>query len=500
LILSEAIEKKLLRGNTIVLNQDNKNMKNPFAAGENRALQLDIMSRKDSVGEYGHSYRNSHKHSKKHSHKNGYYGHYYYSQKYFSNSCDGLYFSDSRDCIPPIFWVLPFIPLIPLLFIDFNPEKCTCRGGLLGGTGEGDLCDCFCYCDAKDTELIPVIMDDPPYDVSPDFTSSEDKTCGCVYAKPISNSPTISEASDPSSPTISPFPDSPSSTMSPPQDSSSPTMSPFPDSSSSTMTSLQDSSSPTISPFSDSSSPTMSPLPKSIEVSYSYSTEENTPLNFDTNVDGGKLYTVTSFTQPSHGDLTLNPNDGIFTYTPNGLWTGSDTFIYEMSDNSGIVISATVMITTATANSNPVAVDDTIRIDLNTPVTFDPITNDTDPDMDTVVVTKITNPSPNLGSLTYENGKFTYTPKTNWSGVVSFSYEIEDGNGGKSTAIVTIVVGDATASIDDQFSTILDPSNEIPCNRFSTDANGELFDIDCDDVQATGDASIGIDITLHIPN
>jgi len=64
LILSEAKEKKLLRGNTIVLNQDNKNMKNPFAAGENRALQLDIMSRKDSVGEYGHSYRNSHKHSK----------------------------------------------------------------------------------------------------------------------------------------------------------------------------------------------------------------------------------------------------------------------------------------------------------------------------------------------------------------------------------------------------------------------------------------------------
>jgi VCBS repeat-containing protein len=50
-------------------------------------------------------------------------------------------------------------------------------------------------------------------------------------------------------------------------------------------------------------------------------------------------------TDTTYGDLTLNA-DGSFTYTPNAMWSGVDTFTYRVYDGTGYsnVVSVTIMV------------------------------------------------------------------------------------------------------------------------------------------------------------
>lgn len=83
----------------------------------------------------------------------------------------------------------------------------------------------------------------------------------------------------------------------------------------------------------------------------SYTTSYNQPLNIPANTgvlnnDVGPTLEVTSYTQPPHGVVTLNP-DGSFTYTPNKGYTGQDTFTYTVTDSLGNTATATVTLTVA---------------------------------------------------------------------------------------------------------------------------------------------------------
>ncbi len=57
--------------------------------------------------------------------------------------------------------------------------------------------------------------------------------------------------------------------------------------------------------------------------------------------DTGQQITVTSYTQPSHGTVTVNP-DGSYTYTPTTDYAGADTFTYIITDEFGTTSTATV--------------------------------------------------------------------------------------------------------------------------------------------------------------
>lgn len=76
---------------------------------------------------------------------------------------------------------------------------------------------------------------------------------------------------------------------------------------------------------------------------------DNVITNNDNGVDNdpeGQPITVntTPITGPSNGMVTLLPN-GDFTYTPDQYFIGTDTFIYEISDPTGLTAQATVTIT-----------------------------------------------------------------------------------------------------------------------------------------------------------
>ena len=166
-------------------------------------------------------------------------------------------------------------------------------------------------------------------------------------------------------------------------------------------------------------------------------------LNNDTDVDVDDVLTAAIVGQPQNGTLTLD-TDGSFTYTPNDGFSGQDTFTYQANDGTDDSEVATVTITVAEpVNTPPVANDDSYSVDEEVTLTIDVangvLENDTDVDGDSLTV--VSNTEPNNGTLNIDSdGGLIYTPSVDFSGEDSFEYTISDGNGGTSTATVTIIV------------------------------------------------------------
>ena len=69
------------------------------------------------------------------------------------------------------------------------------------------------------------------------------------------------------------------------------------------------------------------------------------------------------------------------------------------------------------------------------------ISNDFDPDGDSIYVQQATSPAHEASFSIWPDGHFTYTPETDFVGIDSFTYTITDGYGKYATATVTIEVG-----------------------------------------------------------
>ena len=159
-------------------------------------------------------------------------------------------------------------------------------------------------------------------------------------------------------------------------------------------------------------------------------------LSNDSDADGDAL-TVTAVTPPAHGTATIA--GGAIVYTPATPFSGSDTFRYTVNDGRGGMASAMVTITVDPAPDRPPqAVRDVVTTSYGLPVTINVLSNDSDPDGDTLSIVGVTQP-PN-GNVTVNGTTLTYTPNPGFSGVDRFTYTVSDGHGGTSTAIVTITV------------------------------------------------------------
>lgn len=67
--------------------------------------------------------------------------------------------------------------------------------------------------------------------------------------------------------------------------------------------------------------------------------------------DSGQGIFVSSYSQPSHGTVIVNP-DGSYTYTPNAGYTGMDNFTYTITDEFGQTRTATVYITVTNGDND----------------------------------------------------------------------------------------------------------------------------------------------------
>ncbi len=142
---------------------------------------------------------------------------------------------------------------------------------------------------------------------------------------------------------------------------------------------------------------------------------------------------------PGDGNLVFN-DDGTFEYTPDGGFTGTDEFTYEVFGNG--LTSANQATVRITVNQSLIANDDFYTIDFQTSLAVNSgnhiMLNDVGTGISSFVVTQpndgiLVNPSNSINS----NGTFNYSPSVGFLGQDSFIYEIRDGI---STAQATVFI------------------------------------------------------------
>jgi gliding motility-associated-like protein len=202
----------------------------------------------------------------------------------------------------------------------------------------------------------------------------------------------------------------------------------------------------------------------------------------DSDVDGDALTFSVINTTP-HGTITLS-SVGVYAYTPNANYFGNDTLRYKVCDNGtpSKCDTALLIITVTSVNDAPVATNDTKTTNEDQPTTGTVTTNDTDVDGDVLTFTVLD--SVNHGTLTWTNGTYTYTPKTNYFGRDTLTYQVCD-NGTPSkcdtaTLILTVTsVNDAPVAINDSKTTNEDQatSGTVATNDSDVDGDALTFSI-----------------------
>ena len=206
----------------------------------------------------------------------------------------------------------------------------------------------------------------------------------------------------------------------------------------------------------------------------SISTDEDTVAKGQlvaTDIDGDDL-TFALDTDANNGTVVVNA-DGSYSYTPNDNFNGSDSFTYTITDGTE-TITQTATITVASVNDLPVSKNSNIEATEDTVATGQ-LEAATDADSDNLTYA-IKDNAANGTVIVNADGSYSYTPDTDFNGEDSFTYTIDDGQGGMTTQTATITVAavnDAPVAEDSSISTDED-----------TVAKGQLVatDIDGDDL------------------
>ncbi|MGF1522503.1 MAG: Ig-like domain-containing protein [Leptolyngbyaceae cyanobacterium] len=135
-------------------------------------------------------------------------------------------------------------------------------------------------------------------------------------------------------------------------------------------------------------------------------------------------------------------------------------------------------------NQDPTPVDDAFTLTAGETITGNVTANDSDPDGDALTAT-IVNEAGN-GTVTFDNGDFTYAPNDGFSGTDSFTYEVNDGNGGTAQATVTLTVEAAEPTLE-----TLDFVFRVPAGSLFAGETGDVsFTYDPSGIPQTGTVNI----------
>lgn len=198
-------------------------------------------------------------------------------------------------------------------------------------------------------------------------------------------------------------------------------------------------------------------------------------LTNDSDPDGDSL-AITSVDPATNGTVTIENNQ--LRYVPDAGFVGEETLSYTVSDGQGGSASASVLITVNpvdTPNNAPVAVDDTADVDQGANVLIDVLSNDSDPDGDTLIITSVT-ASANATAV-IEGDAIRYTPNAGFSGPDTITYEVSDGAGGTATASVQVEVAAVQAGapivVDDYVTVVSGGTILIDALANDSDPDGD---------------------------
>ena len=201
-------------------------------------------------------------------------------------------------------------------------------------------------------------------------------------------------------------------------------------------------------------------------------------LGNDSDPNGDGIGVDSVITPPANGILAWNP-DGSFSYTPNPNFNGTDSFTYQISDGRGGTDTATVTIAVTPVNDAPVAdADKTVTVAEDSGASALGIAAPTDIDGDPLAITVTGIPNAAIGTVYLADGITAVTngmtltsaeltgllfrPVADANGAAgSFSYTVNDGNGGSDSQTVTLnvtPVNDAPVADADKTVTVAEDS------------------------------------------
>jgi DNA/RNA endonuclease G (NUC1) len=223
----------------------------------------------------------------------------------------------------------------------------------------------------------------------------------------------------------------------------------------------------------------------------SVTTAEDTPkaitlTSSDFNVNNVPTYIVAS--NPSHGVLSGTGNS--LTYTPDGDYSGPDSFTFKVNDGGTDSNTATVSINVTEVNDAPVANNDDKTASEDTALTFpasDLAGNDTtgaaNEGGQTLTVSNVIATGNTHGTVSLDGGQVTYTPAANYNGPASFDYTVCDNgttngaaNSQCATGTVNVTVSttnDNPVAVNDTASTDEDTAVTINVTANDNDLDGD---------------------------
>ncbi|MCI5184109.1 MAG: tandem-95 repeat protein, partial [Candidatus Electrothrix sp. AW1] len=194
---------------------------------------------------------------------------------------------------------------------------------------------------------------------------------------------------------------------------------------------------------------------------------EGQPLTV-TSINGTTLTPGTAQTIPvTNGSVNIDAAGNI-TFTPDTNYVGQVSFPYVISDGTETATANEII---TVSNTAPVAVNDTYSMASNgAAITLTPLTGDSDPNGDTLAIVSIngttltpgtaqtipvTNGTVNIDTA----GNITFTPATDYTGLVSFPYVINDGTETATANEIITVSNTAPVAVNDTYSMV---SNGTP--------------------------------------
>jgi len=174
-------------------------------------------------------------------------------------------------------------------------------------------------------------------------------------------------------------------------------------------------------------------------------------------VDGDTLNYIVE-TQPPNGTLSGSaPN---LTYTPNGGYSGDDSFTFKVNDGSVDSPPATVSltITIVPVNNAPLAEVQTVNLQEDSAKAI--ILSGSDVDGDTLSYAVVTQPT--NGTLSGGTPDLTYIPTADYNGSDSFTFKVNDGvvDSTPATIILTIAPVNDVPTAENLTATLSQDSNK----------------------------------------
>ncbi|MGD1870798.1 MAG: malectin domain-containing carbohydrate-binding protein, partial [Neomegalonema sp.] len=148
----------------------------------------------------------------------------------------------------------------------------------------------------------------------------------------------------------------------------------------------------------------------------------------DTDADADTVVVDAIFTDPSNGSAIVS-GAGEVTYTPDLNFNGTDSFVVQVTDGNGGFDTATVTVTVTPEDDDPTAVDDSDSVITGASGDINVVANDIEPDGEALTVTAVTDGA-NGTVVNNGDGTVPYTPTGGFTGPDSFTYTIEDPDGG----------------------------------------------------------------------